>query len=207
MLLAACGRGAPVEAVPDTPAVLEAPLAERVGSDLDALVARVVATHDHGGRPFAVIDKRAAEIHVLDGNGARLASAPVLLGFAVGDDSVPGIGSKAIADIAPHERTTPAGRFQGVPGRNADRRPVVWIDYDQALSMHVVITETPSERRLQRLASADPAERRISWGCVNLPAAFFADVVRPAFAHGGVVYILPETRALETAFPTLFARP
>jgi hypothetical protein len=74
--------------------------------------------------------------------------------------------------------------------------------------MHVVINDTPSERRLERLASDDPAERRISWGCVNLPPAFFAEVVRPAFAtRGGIVYVLPETRPLESTFPRLFARP
>ena len=81
---------------------------------------------------------------------------------------------------------------------------MVWIDYDAAVSMHVVITGTPGEQRLERLASPDPARHRISWGCVNLPAAFFHEVVQPSFAgRGGIVYILPDTRPLAEVFPAL----
>src|SRR5690606_6481892 len=38
------------------------------------------ATADHQGMPFAVIDKRAARIHVFSVRGQWLGSAPVLLG-------------------------------------------------------------------------------------------------------------------------------
>ena len=142
-----------------------------------------------------------ARIHVFDGSGRLIESAWILLGQAIGDDSVPGIGSKAIADIPPEERTTPAGRFVTMPGRNANDRPVVWVDYDGGVSMHVVITGTPGEHRLERLASPDPARHRISWGCINLPADFFKRVVQPAFAEpGGIVYVLPETRPLGDVF-------
>jgi len=172
-----------------------------VGPDMAALVRWVVATDDHGRRPFAVVDKREARIHVFDGSGRLIESAWILLGQAIGDDSVPGIGSKAIADIPPEERTTPAGRFVTMPGRNANDRPVVWVDYDGGVSMHVVITGTPGEHRLERLASPDPARHRISWGCINLPADFFKRVVQPAFAEpGGIVYVLPETRPLGDVF-------
>jgi hypothetical protein len=172
-----------------------------VGADMRALVRWVVATDDHGRRPFAVVDKREARIHVFDDRGRLVESASILLGQAIGDDSVPGIGSKAIADIPPEERTTPAGRFVTMPGRNANDRPVVWVDYDGGVSMHVVITGNPSEQRLERLASSDPARHRISWGCINLPADFFQRVVQPTFAEpGGIVYVLPETRPLGDVF-------
>ena len=172
-----------------------------VGADMKALVRWVVATDDHGLRPFAVVDKREARIHVFDDRGRLVESASVLLGQAIGDDSVPGIGSKAIADIPPEERTTPAGRFVTMPGRNANDRPVVWVDYDGGVSMHVVITGNPGEQRLERLASSDPARHRISWGCINLPADFFQRVVQPTFAEpGGIVYVLPETRLLGDVF-------
>ena len=208
--LTSCDRPAPHDDVPAR-TVESAPAEPRpdygvvsVGPDLRSLVDRVVATGDHGQRSFAVIDKRRALVHVFDRDGRLMDSSPILLGQAIGDDSVPGIGSKAIADIRPEDRTTPAGRFTTMPGRNADGRPVVWIDYENAVSMHVVITETVSEHRLERLASADPARHRISWGCINLPAAFFSNVVQPAFAErGGIVYVLPETRSLAEVFPTL----
>ena len=173
-----------------------------IAADVRSLVDWAVSSNDHGGRPFAVIDKRAAHIHVFDGEGRLVDSSWVLLGQAIGDDTVPGIGTKAIADIKPQERTTPAGRFVTMPGRNADGRPVVWVDYDAAVSMHVVITDTPSEHRLERLVSPDPLRHRISWGCINLPAVFFTGFVQPAFASkGGIVYVLPEVRSLAAVFP------
>ena len=36
-----------------------------------------------------------------------------------------------------------------------------------------------------------------------MPAAFFAQVAWPSFAAGGVIYVLPETRALADVFPAL----
>jgi hypothetical protein len=61
-----------------------------------------------------------------------------------------------------------------------------------------------SERRLERLESPDPAEHRISYGCINVPAAFFASVAWPSLGEsGGVIYVLPETRALADVFPAL----
>jgi hypothetical protein len=208
--LASCQRDVPVGTPPVValapPSRLPSPdyRGTPVAPDLRTLVDWDVAADDHDQRPFAVIDKRSAHIYVFDPAGRLIDSAWVLLGQAIGDESEPGIGSKAIADIRPDERTTPAGRFVTLPGINAEGRPVVWLDYDAGLSMHVVITETPSEHRLQRLASEDPKRHRISWGCINLPAAFFADVVHPAFAKpGGAVYVLPETRALGDVFPPL----
>jgi hypothetical protein len=67
--------------------------------------------------------------------------------------------------------------------------------------MHRVLTTDPSERRLQRLASPSVDDRRISYGCINLPVAFYEAHVRPAFAQpGGVVYVMPETRSLHEVF-------
>ena len=39
-----------------------------------------------------MIDKRSAQRHVFDADARWLASTPVLLGAALRDDSVPGIG-------------------------------------------------------------------------------------------------------------------
>jgi hypothetical protein len=175
-------------------------------ADVRTLVNLVVAADDHGGRPFAAIDKKNARIYVFSAEGRLIDSAPVLVGLAPGDATVPGIGSKAIADVQPEERTTPAGRFVTMPGKNSLGDRVVWIDYDAAVAMHVVVTGVAAERRLERLASPDPAQHRISYGCINLPAAFFEKVAAPAFAtRGGIIYILPDTRRLDEVFPALTA--
>ena len=172
--------------------------------DVLALATWAFSSDDTGGKAFAVVDKRRARLYVFAADGRLAGTAPVLLGLQPGDETEPGIGSKPIAAIRPDERTTPAGRFATVPGHNSDGAPVVWIDYDAAVSMHAVIAGTRKERRLQRLASADPAQRRISYGCINVPKTFFDDVALPAFARrGGIVYILPDKRALGEVFPGL----
>lgn len=161
-----------------------------------------LATRDAGGRQMVVVDKTRARIFVFDAQGRLLGAAPVLLGSAVGDDSVQGIGERPLAKIQPHERTTPAGRFIAEPGRNAQGEDIVWVDYASAVSMHRVRTRVASERRLQRLASPVVADHRISYGCINLPVRFYEQVLRPAVHRGAgaVVYVLPETRAAAEVF-------
>ena len=163
----------------------------------------VRASGDNGGKPFAIIDKKAATVHIFDAAGDWRASSPVLLGLAVGDESVPGIGERKMADIKPHERTTPAGRFASEPGLNLQGEDIVWIDYDAAVSMHRVRTSNKADKRLQRLASPTVTDNRISYGCVNVPAAFYDRFIKPVFGSvPAVVYVLPETHPL-SALPGL----
>lgn len=165
------------------------------------LVRWSTATSDHQGLPFAVIDKPAARIHVFSSQAQWLGSAPVLLGAAAGDRSAPGIGAKPLAHIRPHERTTPAGRFVTEPGRNLQGDDIVWIDYDAAVSLHRVRSVSASERRLQRLASPGARDKRISYGCVNAPAAFYDQFIAPWFGRApGVIYVLPDTEPFATFF-------
>ena len=170
-----------------------------VGQDVPRVTAWIRAEGNHQGLPFAVIDKKAAMLHVFDATGSPLGSSPVLLGLAVGDDSVPGIGSRKLADIRPAERTTPAGRFVSEPGHNLQGEDIVWIDYDTAISMHRVRASKKADRRLERLATPTAADNRISYGCVNVPAAFYDALVKPVFGvMPAVVYVLPETRPVGT---------
>ena len=163
--------------------------------DVRPVTAWIWATGDHRDQPYVVIDKKAAMLHVLHAAGALRGSSPVLLGLAVGDDSVPGIGEHRLSDIRPAERTTPAGRFTSEPGRNLQNDDIVWIDYNAAVSMHRVRSSNQADRRLQRLATPTPADNRISYSCVNVPAAFYDALVKPFLgAAPGVVYVLPETR-------------
>ena len=124
------------------------------------------------------------------------------MGAARGDDTVPGIGDRKIGEILPHERTTPAGRFVGEAGRNLQGEAIVWVDYDAAVSMHRVRTSNPRERRLERLATPTAADNRISYGCINVPVAFFDRQIHPLFDGGRTVpiYVLPEVRTFEEVF-------
>lgn len=161
----------------------------------------VRTTNDHKAQAFAIIDKKNAALHVFDLDGTKLASSPVLLGLAIGDASVPGIGERKMSQIRPEERTTPAGRFVSEPGVNLQGKDIVWIDYDAAVSMHRVVTSNKAERRLERLATPDIADNRISYGCVNVPVAFYDKFIKPVFgSQAAVVYVLPETSEASAFF-------
>ena len=175
--------------------------------DAHQLADWVVASADNARQPFFIVDKRRARLYAFEADGHLKGDAPVLLGLARGDDTVPGIGERKLADIKPYERTTPAGRFVGEPGPNAHGDTVVWVDYDAAVSMHRVITNNPKERRLQRLATRTVADNRISYGCINVPAAFYDTMVLPVFARvDAVIYVMPDTRSLSATFGKLAAR-
>jgi len=182
-------------------AAVPAQAAQPAPDATDAMVQWVLQSGDNEGAPFIVIDKRHARLSLYDAQGRAIGHTPVLLGLARGDASVPGIGERPMELIQRHERTTPAGRFIAEPGRNASGEDIFWIDYDAAVSMHRVRAANPAERRMQRLATPTAADNRISYGCINVPAAFYDSRIRPAFAHGrGVVYLLPETMAMAALF-------
>jgi hypothetical protein len=165
-------------------------------------VSWISASQDNAGAPFHVIDKKQARLFAFDANGRLLGTTAVLLGAAIGDHSVPGIGERPISQIRPEERTTPAGRFVSEQGTNLKGEDVTWVDYDSAVSLHRVRTGKPSDRRLERLATATPADNRISYGCINVPAAFYDRHIRPGpqSQRPAVIYVLPETGAVTNGF-------
>ena len=161
----------------------------------------VVNSGDNRNMPFLIVDKNQAKVFAFAPNGQLRGAAPVLLGLALGDDSIPGIGDRALSNIRPEERITPAGRFVASLGRNIHGKEILWVDYDSAISLHRVITSQPKERRLQRLSSPIAMEHRISYGCINVPVKFYDSVVSPAFTKtNGIVYVLPEVRLANEVF-------
>ncbi len=161
----------------------------------------VIASHDNNGMPFMVVDKIGAQVVAFDSTTKLLGAAPVLVGITRGDHSEPEAGDRELSDIPVSDRTTPAGRFVATFGHAAGGRDVLWVDYPTAISLHAVITTNKKQRRLQRLNSPTPADNRITFGCINVPTAFYAKVVKPLFkGKSGIVYILPETRALNEVF-------
>lgn len=174
---------------------------ESASKDVRFIANWVRHSGDNGKLSFVIIDKKNARAFVFDPAGKLLGDSPVLLGAARGDHSVPGIGERPLAQVRPEERTTPAGRFIGELGRNLSGEDIVWVDYDAAVSMHRVRATNPQERRLQRLASRTTADNRISFGCINMPAAFYEKVLSPQFkGRHGVVYVLPEVRPVREVF-------
>ena len=172
------------------------------GADARGIADWVATSRDNQRLAFAILDKRAAQLYVFNADAHLVGSSRVLLGAAPGDDSVAGIGQRPMDQVRPEEKTTPAGRFVSHPGRNASGEEVIWVDYGAAVSMHRVRIVDPKEHRLERLASGAAEDRRISYGCINIPVAFFDAVMKPMLgASPAVVYVLPERKALTDVFP------
>ncbi len=203
LAIAPAAQARKVRHTPTAAASVSAPAPPEPPDAVAASLAQwVTATDDNHDHAFAIIDKVAARIWVFDAFGELTATAPVLVGSAVGDDSAPGVGEEKIADIPPDQRTTPAGRFVAGFAPSAEGRSVLWVDYADGISMHPVVTSNPKERRPQRLKSPTPDDNRISYGCINVAAGFYRTVIRPTFLDGrGVVYVLPEVKPVSVVFP------
>ena len=161
----------------------------------------VVDSADNGKLPFMIVDKVQARVFMFDAQGQLRGAAAALLGLAIGDHTVPGIGQRKLSSIRPEERTTPAGRFVASLDRDIHGDEVLWVDYDSSLSLHRVVKGQPKERRAERLASPNPLDNRVSFGCINVPVKFYEQVVSPSFTGtSGIVYILPEIRSAAQVF-------
>jgi hypothetical protein len=177
--------------------------AEQASADVRRMANWVADSRDNGARAFVVIDKPQARVYLFGPDAHLRAAATALLGSARGDDTFPGVGDKPLKDVRPEEKTTPAGRFIAEVGESSTRgEDVVWVDYNAAVSMHRII-KVPE--RLKALATPDVNDNRMSFGCINLPDAFYEGQLRPAIDRWGlVVYILPETRPIEQTFASFY---
>ncbi len=147
----------------------------------------VTSSGDNQGLSFIIIDKVQAKVFVFNPAGRLDGASRALMGVAKGDDTVPGVGARRLATIRPDERITPAGRFVARMGRDY-QTDILWIDYDASLSLHRVVHGDANDHRLRRLATDSPDDKRISYGCVNVPAKFYDTVVLNAFRRApGIV--------------------
>jgi hypothetical protein len=169
-----------------------APPASTAWSEPGRVAQWVRDSGDNRRRPFIIIDKAHARVLVFDARGVLKGAEAALLGLGRGDKLRP--GATPMAQLDPADRITPSGRFLANLDRDAHGQQILLIDYEHAIALHPVVKGTVAERRAERLASATTEDNRISFGCINVPAAFFRDVVSEAFARSdGFVYILPES--------------
>lgn len=177
---------------------------EPASSDARYAAASIMASADNRGLPFVIVDKKNAKLFVFEASGRLRGASAALLGLAGGDRSVPGIGQRPVSQIAPAERTTPAGRFLSQPGRNLQGEQVIWVNYSEGLAIHRVRPGNSLEQRRERLASATPLDNRVSLGCVVVPVAFYEAVVSPLLGSSrSVVYVLPEDSSVHALFDAL----
>jgi len=166
------------------------------------VISRPVAGDANDARPFAIVDKRQATLSVYAADGTLVGRAPALLGLTPGDQEPASSRGKDPLALKVNERVTPAGRFEAQPGHNLSGERIVWIDYEASLAIHRLRPAPASQRRPERLASANLQDRRITLGCVVVDPAFFDRVVLPTLGNGkSLVYILPEREPVLAAGP------
>ena len=177
-----------------TAAPVDAPLdrLQSASAEVVDTVQWVSATKDNAGLPFVVVDKVNAQVYAFTPYAQLKATAPVLLGAGVGDVAlVP--QDAPMSAMPPNKRITPAGRYPSRLVIDNHGKTVLLVDGPNLITMHIVAKGTPAQRRAERLASVTSGDNRVSFGCVNVPPAFFTSVIDPDFRpRQGIVYILPE---------------
>lgn len=167
-----------------------------------------VHSGDHQRLPFIVVDKVNATAAAFDSAGRLIGTTPVLIGMGIGDTFAPGVVNMDMYQTLPSQRITPAGRFFAEEDRNLKGQRVLWVDYDTAIAIHKLPAKRTKQRRHERMASANPVDRRITFGCINVPPAFYEQVVSPNFRrNGGIVYVLPEATPLKSVFRSYDVAP
>jgi hypothetical protein len=170
----------------------------------------VETSKDNAGLPFIVVDKANARVYAFTPAAQLKATSPVLLGMGVGDKALVSQDAPMSA-MSPDKRITPAGRYPSKLVIDNHGKVVLLIDGANLITMHIVVKGTPAQRRAERLASVTTDDNRVSFGCINVPPAFFTTVVDPDFRPAkGVVYILPEKTTAAQLFgfqPAVTAPP
>ena len=178
----------------------------RVAASDDARMAAqwVAANADNQRLPFVIIDKKNAQTFVFDADRQLKGATPVLLGLAVGDDGLVDMSGREVSSLQPAERTTPAGRFAAEPGRNLQGENIIWLDYAAKLAIHRLRPDVQYQSRALRLSSARIEDNRISLGCIVVPIYFYDKLIQPVLGNSrSVVYVLPETRPLQSMLNAL----
>jgi hypothetical protein len=174
---------------------------QHASSDVQHVADWSVHSADSRGLPFIIIDKVNARAYAFDRYGTLIDSTPVLIGMGVGDKFAPGVLQMDMYKTKPWQRITPAGRFFAEEDRNLQGEKVLWVDYDAGIAIHRLPSKPTKQRRHERIVSPDPAEHRITYGCINVPPAFYDRVVAPNFRNrGGYVYVLPDSMPLSAVF-------
>ena len=166
---------------------------ESASEEVKRVARWVIDSGDNAGLPYLLIDKVNAQVLAFNRAGQFQGATPALLGMARGDRLL-APNTATMAQMPPQVRITPAGRFVSRLAIDSHGKELLVLDYDASISLHAVVKGTPKEHRAERLQSPTAQDNRISFGCINVPATFYATVVSASFTGTkGVVYVLPET--------------
>jgi len=165
---------------------------------------------DNKGMPFIIADKPSAQVFLFKADGSLIKFFPALYGKAKGDVLPRPIGKaltvEEIIKTLDNEKITPAGEFTAVLKRGVNFP--LQLNFQDAqgntdvIAIHQVFTGDIKERRLERLASADVADNKVSMGCINVSVDNWNNYIVPNYGEGARVGVVPdETGALDKFIP------
>jgi hypothetical protein len=150
----------------------------REGSSLQVrrLVSWAIATGDHAGMPFIVIDRAHGRLFAFTPAGRLLGSTPVLT------DRSPGTTV----------RTRTAIRLVADTWHSRNRDRIVWVNSVSALSVDAMApAAAPWQGRSMGLATREVANKRSRDETLHVAEAFYRQHLSPLRKRPSVAYVLP----------------
>ena len=152
---------------------------------------------------FIVADKELGTIYVVDPITKAITEAPALYGKMPIDKINMGYYDRKDGG---NPYITPAGMFTVTKMYSTELKRHLLVFFEgsfMVMAIHAVYTGNPVQMRPQRLMSNDPAMKKITNGCINVPGDFFSDELF-TLSNGTRLYILPETSAAKIEWAKIF---
>jgi predicted amino acid-binding ACT domain protein len=173
--------------------VVPADVASQMSEEAKIIYRQVAPLAKQEQRGFMIADKRNGKLHMFFASGQHLASDTALYGKDIGD-TLEGNSLKG------GKKITPTGKYTLKPVEDADYEGgwrldlVETFDDGTVIAVHPAYLGDVNERRLERLASPDVKDKRISYGCINTSHELFLNKIKPQLGefNGGFIYVLPE---------------
>jgi hypothetical protein len=148
------------------------------------------------GKGFIIADKPMGMVHIFKADGSVLVQDAALYGKDKGDT----LDSKSSLQGGP--KTTPAGSFhlEAMDDKDYTGGKVLSLvesrDSTGYVAVHSVYLGDPKEQRVERFKSANPDDRRVSFGCINTTEDTFVNNVLPVINefNGGMIFVMPEAQ-------------
>lgn len=143
---------------------------------------------DAKGEPYIIADKATGTIHFMSAKGEVIATDNAIYGSEIGDGMT--------------GRQTPAGSFY-LSRKNAPKNyggDIMSFGQDDTGAIYAIHRVIDPAVRNPKLKSSDPADRRVSAGCINLAPGTY-DKMFGSGKYKGRLYIVPEKESVERVFP------
>lgn len=162
---------------------------------------------------FFIADKPNGKIHLFDTDGKFLKSSDALYGKQAGDVLSEQIRTMKIEDMKDVDKITPAGVYNLSVSPSPDYTGGYTLRFNDnrgdlgGIAIHAVYTGNAMEKREAKLASKDPKDKKVSFGCINVDTKFFTGNIIPRIKqmeNAGVV-VIPDAQERLAMFvkPTL----